>query len=104
MTDLRHPIFRPFGPLSANLGQVRFERTWRIRPEGWDIAARFSDGTPALLERAEGRGRIVAVRVGFRPTVERLPGPALLRSVRCRGGAYVSGCPATIGLSRCRCS
>ena len=59
VTDLRHPIFRPFGPLSANLGQVRFERTWRIRPEGWDIAARFSDGTPALLERAEGRGRIV---------------------------------------------
>ena len=65
VTDLRHPIFRPFGPLSANLGQVRFERTWRIRPEGWDIAARFSDGTPALLERAEGRGRIVLFASDF---------------------------------------
>ena len=53
------------GPLSANLGQVRFERTWRIRPEGWDIAARFSDGTPALLERAEGRGRIVLFASDF---------------------------------------
>jgi hypothetical protein len=59
ITDLRHPIFRPFGALSANLGQVRFERVWRLRPEGWDVAARFTDGTPALLERSEGSGRIV---------------------------------------------
>jgi hypothetical protein len=59
VTDLRHPIFRPFGALSANLGQVRFDRVWRLRPEGWDVAARFTDGTPALLERAEGSGRVV---------------------------------------------
>ena len=59
ITDLRHPIFRPFGALAANLGQVRFERAWRLRPEGWDVAARFTDGTPALLERSEGRGRLV---------------------------------------------
>lgn len=58
-TDLRHPIFRPFGALAANLGQVRFDRTWRVRPEGWQVAARFSDGTPALLDRAEGAGRVV---------------------------------------------
>ena len=58
-TDLRHPIFRPFGALAANLGQIRFERAWRVRAEGWDVAARFTDGTPALLERAEGKGRVV---------------------------------------------
>jgi hypothetical protein len=58
-TDVRHPIFRPFGPLAANLGQVRFERAWRVRPEGWDVAARFANGMPALLERAEGDGRVV---------------------------------------------
>jgi hypothetical protein len=59
-TDLRHPIFRPFGPLAANLGQVRFERAWRVRPDGWEVAARFANGMPALLERAEGRdGRVV---------------------------------------------
>jgi hypothetical protein len=58
-TDLRHPIFRPFGSLVANLGQVRFERTWRVRPDGWDVAARFTDGTPALVERRLGEGRIV---------------------------------------------
>jgi hypothetical protein len=58
-TDLRHPVFRPFGALAANLGQVRFERAWRVREEGWDVAARFTDGTPALLERRHGSGRIV---------------------------------------------
>jgi hypothetical protein len=59
VTDLRHPIFRPFSALSANLGQVQFERVWRLKPESWDVAARFTDGTPALLERAEGSGRVV---------------------------------------------
>lgn len=59
ITDLRHPIFRPFGALAANLGQVRFERAWRVRPEGWDVAARFTNGAPALLERSEGSGRLV---------------------------------------------
>ena len=58
-TDLRHPIFRPFGPLAANLGQIRFSRAWRVRGGGWDVAARFTDGSPALLERREGKGRVV---------------------------------------------
>lgn len=58
-TDLRHPIFRPFGPLLANLGQVRFDRTWHLAPDGWNVAARFSDGTPALMERRQGSGRVV---------------------------------------------
>jgi Aerotolerance regulator N-terminal/von Willebrand factor type A domain len=58
-TDLRHPIFRPFGPLLANLGSVRFDRAWRVDPDGWSVLARFSDGNPALLERTEGSGRVV---------------------------------------------
>ncbi len=58
-TDLRHPIFRPFGALAANLGQVRVDRSWRVSPDGWSVVARFSNGTPALLERAAGRGRVV---------------------------------------------
>lgn len=58
-TDTRHPIFRPFGPLAANLGQVRFARAWRVNPSGWHAAAHFDDGTPAMLERAEGAGRVV---------------------------------------------
>ncbi len=58
-TDLRHPIFRPFSALAANLGQVRFDRAWRVSPEGWSVVARFSNGSPALLERALGAGRVV---------------------------------------------
>jgi hypothetical protein len=58
-TDPRHPIFRPFGTLAANLGQVRFARWWRVQPEGWTPVARFSSGAPALLERPLGEGRVV---------------------------------------------
>ena len=58
-TDVRHPIFRPFGALAANLGQARFDRAWRVAPEGWTVIARFSNGTPALLERPAGQGRVV---------------------------------------------
>lgn len=58
-TDPRHPILRPFGALAANLGHVRFERAWRVKPEGWDVVGRFTDGSPALLERREAAGRVV---------------------------------------------
>jgi hypothetical protein len=58
-TDVRHPVFRPFGALAANLGAVRFRETWRVPADGWTVPARFDDGSPALLERAEGQGRIV---------------------------------------------
>jgi hypothetical protein len=56
-SDVRHPIFRPFGPFAVNLGQVRFERIWKLRPEGWEVVARFTDGNPALVERREEKGR-----------------------------------------------
>lgn len=58
-TDLRHPIFRPFGGLAANLGQVNVQRAWRVRPEGWHVPARFSDGSPAVLDRSESAGRVL---------------------------------------------
>jgi hypothetical protein len=63
--DLRHPIFRPFGALAANLGRVRFERVWRLGTQGWDVAARFTDGSAALLERREGKGRVVLFASDF---------------------------------------
>lgn len=58
-TDVRHPIFRQFGAFAANLGNVRFSRAWRVDADGWQVPARFDDGTPALLERTEGEGRVV---------------------------------------------
>jgi hypothetical protein len=59
VTDLRHPVFRPFGALMANLGQVRFERSWRVSADGWTVMARFSNGTPALMERPLDQGRVL---------------------------------------------
>ena len=54
-TDLRHPIFRPFDAVAANFGQVAFERAWQIDGgNDWRVAARFTDGIPALLERRAG--------------------------------------------------
>lgn len=59
-TDARHPIFRPFGPLSGNLGRVRFDRSVQIdAAPGATILARFSDGTPALVEYKIGNGRVL---------------------------------------------
>ena len=58
-TDIRHPVFKPFGALAANLGQARFNRSWNLRADGWDVLARFTNGSPALIERREGRGRVV---------------------------------------------
>ena len=53
VTDLRHPVFRPFEALAANFGQVSFERVWAIDPgRAWRVAARYTGGAPALLERA----------------------------------------------------
>ena len=59
LSDVRHPVFRLFGPLSANLGQIRFDRSWKIEAKGWDVAARFTDASPALVERELGRGRVM---------------------------------------------
>jgi hypothetical protein len=58
-TDQRHPIFRPFGPLAANLGQVHFSKAWNVAGENWDVVARLTDGRPALAERRQGQGRIL---------------------------------------------
>jgi hypothetical protein len=57
VSDVRHPVFRPFGALAANLGQVRFERLWKLNPQGWELVARFDGGSPALVERVDGQGR-----------------------------------------------
>jgi hypothetical protein len=61
-TDLRHPIFRPFDAVAANLGQVSFQRLWQIDTSSapdWRVVARYTDGAPALLEKTEGPGRIL---------------------------------------------
>jgi hypothetical protein len=96
VTDLRHPIFRPFGPLSANLAQVRFDRAWRIPVEGWNVAAAFTDGAPALLERADGSGRVLLFTSDLDRRWNDFPlhpafVPFVLESVRYAAGTRASG-------------
>jgi hypothetical protein len=68
-TDLRHPIFRPFDAVAANFGQVLFDRAWDIDAgTAWRVAARFTDSSPALLERAADAD----------PAPEAMPGRVLL--------------------------
>ena len=102
VTDLRHPIFRPFGPLTANLGQVRFERAWRIPAEGWNVAAAFTDGAPALLDRAEGLGRLLLFTSDLDRRWNDFPlhpafVPFVLESVRYAAGAASAARERVIG-------
>lgn len=59
-TDLRHPVFRPFDAVAANFGQVLFDRAWSLdAAAAWRVAAQFTDGSPALLERVQTGGRVM---------------------------------------------
>ncbi len=59
VTATRHPLFIPFDGLASALGQVRFRRAARIGGTDGRVLAAFSDGTPALVERSAGRGRVL---------------------------------------------
>lgn len=59
VTAVRHPLFAAFGGLAGALGQVRFRQAVRFDARQGRVLAVFSDGTPALLERSAGRGRVL---------------------------------------------
>jgi hypothetical protein len=55
-----HPLFSPFRATPAALGAPRFWRYPRLEPAaGTEVLARLDDGSPALLERREGEGRVI---------------------------------------------
>ena len=57
--DSRHPVLRPFGG-AATLGNVTFRQAMNVTaPESAAIVARYSDGTPALVEEQVGDGRVL---------------------------------------------
>ena len=101
-TDPRHPIFRPFGALAANLGQPAFARAWRVGADGWSVIARFSNGAPALLERPLDRGRVVLFASDVDRRWNELPlhpafVPFALETVRYAAGTRRSPQEFTIG-------
>ena len=85
-----HPLVRGSSALSPiHLGSARFLRSFRLRPvaegRGRPIVLAFDDGSPALVERRVGRGRVLLycstvdrewndlpIRPGFLPLMQRL--------------------------------
>jgi hypothetical protein len=57
--DSRHPVFRVFGG-AGTLGNVEFSRAVRITsPVSANVIARYSDGSPALVEERTAGGRVL---------------------------------------------
>lgn len=69
--DFAHPLFAPFAnPRYNDFTRIHFWRHQRlaIKPtETTHIVARFDDGSPWLLERRLGKGKIWALSSGWRP-------------------------------------
>ena len=74
--DFRHPLF-------ADLSSSRFNdftkvRFWKHRKlefqddKGWQNLARFDDGSPALLSRAQGAGKLWILTAGWQPSQSQL--------------------------------
>jgi hypothetical protein len=59
-TDVRHPIFRPFGARLAGLGQVRFNRVVDLHGSCATLA-RFTNGNPSLVECPLGKGHALVI-------------------------------------------
>jgi hypothetical protein len=58
--DRAHPLFEPFrGPRTGDFASARFLR-YRALPASDGVLARFDDGSPALVEKKVGRGRVLA--------------------------------------------
>jgi hypothetical protein len=56
--DSRHPVFRPFAGVGT-LGHVVFTQAAVIDPPRGAVIARYSDGSPALVEEGHSGGRIL---------------------------------------------
>ncbi|MBT5874902.1 MAG: VWA domain-containing protein [Candidatus Latescibacteria bacterium] len=62
-----HPVFQPFsGPHHGDFGTARFFRIARIAPDSAaTIIGRFDDGSPAIIEKSSGSGRILMLSSTF---------------------------------------
>ncbi len=69
--DYSHPLFAPFAEARyADFTAIRFWRHRNIRPQqlpAHRVLARFDDGWPALIEIAQGRGRVFILTSGWHP-------------------------------------
>ncbi|MCA9131626.1 MAG: BatA domain-containing protein [Planctomycetales bacterium] len=74
--DFRHPVFLPFAdPRFNDFGKIRFWSHRRLQlPADSDlqVVASLDDGSPLLVERAMGRGRVWLMTSGWQPAASSL--------------------------------
>jgi hypothetical protein len=58
-SDLRHPLFQPFGASAAALGTAVFRAVATLSTKACDTIARFTSGEPAVLDCGVGGGRAI---------------------------------------------
>lgn len=73
--DFAHPLFAPLaGPEYNDFSRIRFwaHRTIAGLPDGSRVLVAFDDGSPALVERTEGQGRVWVFAAGWQPLESQL--------------------------------
>jgi hypothetical protein len=69
--DFQHPLFAPFAdPRFSDFTKIHFWRYRRLDAAaipGARVLAKFDNGSPALLETAVGKGRILVLTSGWQP-------------------------------------
>ncbi len=82
--DYAHPIFELFNaPRSGDFSTARFYRYRALAPvTGATVPARFDDGSPALVERAAGAGKVLVWASSLRSVLDESSAAAGLSSVR----------------------
>lgn len=69
-----HPVFEPFARAgTGDFGTARYLRYRAVTGDSLDVVARFTDGAPALVERAIGRGRLLVLTSALDNTWGDLP-------------------------------
>lgn len=74
--DFKHPLFADLADSKFNdFSKIRFWKHRRLESKelgDWSILAKFDDGSPALISKARGAGRIWILMAGWQPNESQL--------------------------------
>jgi uncharacterized membrane protein len=110
--DLDHPVLAAFDdPRSANLAGVTFQALWTVEPGESAVLMRANTGSPLLVEKAFGKGRVMLfasscdrdwtnfpIRPAYLPWIYRLVG-YLAQEPLARQGFYNTGDAVPLAVS-----
>ncbi|MFQ5822820.1 MAG: BatA domain-containing protein [bacterium] len=111
--DYQHPIFRPFSePNQGDPSTAQFYQYFHTEPiNSESVVARFDDGSPAILERKVGAGKVVLITSSLDTEWNNLPVKAIFLPMLYQIIQYVAaekkgqksflvGQPVPLGLDR----